>query len=73
MISIIIPVYNVERYLAECLDSVFMQDPTDCEIIAVNDGATDNSRKILGEYQMNYPDLIIIDQENKAFRIEEGA
>lgn len=65
LISIIIPVYNVERYLAECLDSVFMQDLTDCEIIAVNDGATDNSRKILGEYQMNYPDLIIVDQENR--------
>ena len=64
-LSIIIPVYNVEAYLAECLDSVFEQDLTGCEVITVNDGSTDNSRQILSEYQTKYPELIIVDQENK--------
>ena len=65
LLSIIIPVYNVEAYLAECLDSVFSQQLCDCEVIAVNDGATDNSRNILSAYQLKYPELIIIDQYNK--------
>ncbi len=65
LLSIIIPVYNVEQYLCECLDSVFAQDLADCEVIVVNDGSTDNSRQILTEYQARCPELIIIDQENK--------
>ncbi|MBV5283129.1 MAG: glycosyltransferase [Paludibacter sp.] len=64
ILSIIIPVYNVEAYLAECLDSVIIQELTDCEIIIVNDGSTDNSRQILSEYQQRYPALIIFDQVN---------
>jgi len=64
-LSIIIPVYNVEACLAECLDSVFSQDLTDCEVIAVNDGATDGSRAILAQYQTIHPEFIIIDQPNK--------
>ena len=43
MISVIIPVYNVENYLKECLDSVMNQTFEDIEIICVNDGSTDNS------------------------------
>lgn len=65
ILSIIIPVYNVEPYLEECLDSVFAQNLADCEVIAVNDGSTDNSRQILSEYLNRYPILIIIDQDNK--------
>lgn len=42
-VSIIIPVYNVERYLSRCLDSVLKQTMRDFEIICVNDGSTDNS------------------------------
>ena len=65
LLSIIIPVYNVEAYLAECLDSVCSQIVDGCEVIAVNDGSTDNSREILSEYKIKYPKLIIIDQKNK--------
>ena len=63
-LSIIIPVYNVEAYLAECLDSVFSQLVDECEVIAVNDGSTDNSRQILSEYKNRYPKLIVCDREN---------
>lgn len=49
-VSIIIPVYNVEKYLADCLNSVINQTLTDIEIICVEDGSTDNSATILKEY-----------------------
>lgn len=55
-VSIIIPVYNVERYLRTCLDSVVNQTLDGIEIIAVNDGSTDNSLAILEEYQSKYSD-----------------
>ena len=43
ILSIIIPVYNVEQYLRECLDSVYSQNLDACEVICVNDGSTDTS------------------------------
>lgn len=49
-VSVIIPVYNVAKYLPECLDSVCAQTLKDIEIICVNDGSTDNSPQILEEY-----------------------
>jgi glycosyltransferase involved in cell wall biosynthesis len=64
-LSIIIPVYNVDLYLIECLESVFNQDISECEIIAINDGSTDGSGNILDEYQQRYPDFIVIHQTNK--------
>lgn len=65
LLSIIIPVYNVEPYLRECLDSVFSQDLTDCEVIAVNDGSTDGSRSILEEYKVNHSEFFsVIDKTN---------
>jgi heptose III glucuronosyltransferase len=63
-LSIVIPVYKVEQYLPQCLDSVFSQNLKNCEVICVNDGTPDNSRVILADYQKNYPDLVIIDREN---------
>ena len=63
-ISIIIPVFNTEKYLKECLDSVFSQSFKDFEVICINDGSTDNSRDILNEYASKYDCLHIIDQEN---------
>ncbi|WP_288685833.1 glycosyltransferase family 2 protein, partial [uncultured Brachyspira sp.] len=50
MISVIIPVYNVEKYLRDCLNSVMGQTYKDLEIICINDGSTDNSLSILEEY-----------------------
>lgn len=64
-ISIIIAVYNVEKYLRECLDSVVNQTFKDIEIICVNDGSQDNCLKILKEYQLKDNRIKIIDQENK--------
>lgn len=61
-ISIIIPVYNVEKYLKECMDSIVRQTLKDIEIIVINDGSTDNSRKILEEYKEE--NVIIIDKAN---------
>ena len=59
-ISIIIPVYNVEEYIKECLDSVMNQTYKDYEVIVVNDGTKDNSMEIVKDY-----DVKIINQKNK--------
>ncbi|MBP3463610.1 MAG: glycosyltransferase [Clostridia bacterium] len=56
--SIIVPVYNVEKYLSKCLDSVINQTNQDFEVIVVNDGSPDNSQKIIYEYVEKYPDKI---------------
>jgi len=63
-ISVIIPVYNVEKYLRACLDSVMAQTFTDLEIICVNDGSTDESRDILTEYAGKDSRIRVIDREN---------
>ncbi|HFI0054596.1 TPA: glycosyltransferase family 2 protein [Streptococcus suis] len=64
MLSIIIPVYNVEQYLKECLDSVLAQTISDKEIILVNDGSTDNSTAICQEYANKYDCIRYYSQEN---------
>ena len=63
-VTIIIPVYNVERYLAECLDSVLNQTIRDTQIICVNDGSPDGSRAILQEYADRDARIKIIDKSN---------
>ncbi|MCD7782066.1 MAG: glycosyltransferase [Methanosphaera sp.] len=63
-VSIVIPVYNVENYLRECLDSVVNQTLTDIEIICINDGSPDNSLEILEEYAKRDDRITVIDQEN---------
>ena len=64
-ISVIVPVYNVEKYLATSLDSVIAQTMTDIEIICVNDGSTDGSLAILTDYAQKDSRIQIITQENK--------
>ena len=64
-VSIIIPIYNMEKYLRECLDSVVNQTLKDIEIICINDGSTDNSLTILREYQEKDNRIKIINQDNK--------
>lgn len=64
-ISIILPVYNVEKYLAQCLDSIVNQTFKDFECICVNDGSTDNSLSILQKYAQKDKRFKIITQENK--------
>ena len=63
-ISIIIPVYNVENYLEECLNSVVNQTYTNIEIIIVNDGSTDNSKKICKDFERKDKRIIFIDDSN---------
>ena len=65
MTSIIVPVYNVERYLKECLDSLINQTNGNLEIIAVNDGSTDNSAAILDDYSEIDQRIKVIYQSNK--------
>ena len=57
-VSIVIPVYNVERYLAKCLDSLLMQTNKDFKVIIVNDGSPDNCQDIIDDYVKEYPDFI---------------
>ena len=64
-ISIIVPCYNVEKYLGSCLDSLLNQSFKDFEIIAVNDGSTDNTLNILEEYSKKDSRIKIITQKNK--------
>lgn len=64
-VSVIIPVYNVEKYLTECLDSVVSQDMQNMEIICINDGSTDGSAEILSAYEKMDSRITILNQENK--------
>jgi len=57
-VSVIVPVYNVEKYLAQCLDSLVEQTLEDIEIIVVNDGSQDGSQTIIGSYEEKYPDKV---------------
>lgn len=65
LISIILPVYNVEPYLRASLDSIFCQDTSDCEILLINDGSTDGSLAILREYEKCFANVRVIDKLNE--------
>ena len=66
MLSIIVPVYNMESRLDKCLNSLENQTKKDIEVILVNDGSTDSSIKIINKHLKNYPNIYkIIDRENK--------
>lgn len=62
--SIIIPVYNIERFLEECVDSVLEQDFNDYQIILVDDGSTDKSGTICDSYAETYEQITVIHKEN---------
>ncbi len=65
-ISIIVPVYNTEKYLYDCIESVLSQDFENFELIFVNDGSVDNSLQILQKYAFEYPERIkLINQQNE--------
>ena len=63
-VSVIVPVYNVEKYLSKCLDSLVNQTLKDIEIIVVNDGATDNSAAVIDSFVCKYPQIISLTKEN---------
>ncbi|MBR1825091.1 MAG: glycosyltransferase [Alphaproteobacteria bacterium] len=64
-ISIIVPVYNVEKYLGKCIESLIAQTMHDIEIICINDGSTDDSSLILQNFAAKDKRIIIIDKENE--------
>lgn len=66
-ISVIVPVYNVKRYLAKCLDSLIKQTFTDLEIICVDDGSTDGSGEILDEYKQKDSRIRVIHKSNAGY------
>ena len=69
-ISVIVPAYNVEKYISSCLDSLLNQTKKEIEIIAIDDGSTDNTLNILNEYKKNNPSKIhVVSQENQGLSI----
>lgn len=66
-VSVLVPVYNTEKYLEECLNSIVKQTLHDIEIICINDGSTDGSLQILKEYVLKDKRIKIIDKENSGY------
>lgn len=64
MISVIVPVYNVEKYLEQCVDSILQQTITDLEVILVDDGSTDKSALICDEYQVRDTRIKVLHKQN---------
>lgn len=64
-VSVIIPIYNMERFLRECLDSVLSQTLSDIEVICIDDGSTDNTMRILSEYCQKYDNIFVFRQKRK--------
>ena len=72
-LSIIIPVYNVEKYLSKCLDSILVDNAFTGQVMCVNDGSTDGSAAILDEYAERYPNVEIITQTNAGLSVARNA
>lgn len=69
-ISVIVPAYNVEKYISSCLNSLLNQTKKEIEIIVIDDGSTDNTLNILNEYKKNNPNKIhVVSQENQGLSI----
>lgn len=70
LISVIVPIYNVERYVRKCLDSLKVQTLREIEIICIDDGSTDNSSKIADEYaSQDWPVFRVIHTENRGLSV----
>jgi len=72
-LSIVIPVYNVEKYLSKCLDSILVDNAFTGQVICVNDGSTDGSAAILEEYAKKYSNIEIITQPNAGLSAARNA
>ena len=68
-ISVIIPIYNAEKYLNECIDSIVGQTLKEIEIICIVDGATDSSYEIVHEYELKYDNVKVIKQQNSGVSV----
>ena len=65
LVSIVVPVYNNEKELEECIKSLVKQTYKNIEIILINDGSKDSSYQLMKEYQKKYSNIITHNQENK--------
>ena len=63
LVSVIVPIYNVEQYLHRCLNSLAHQTLNEIEIIVIDDGSTDNSLNIAKSFEKKYPDQFIVIQK----------
>ncbi len=72
-VSVIVPVYNVEPYVAKCLDSLVGQDLEDMEVIVVNDGSTDGTLEIVEKYVMEHDAIRLISQQNQGLSAARNA
>ena len=71
-VSVIIPIYNGEKYLEECIQSVLHQNLSDIEVICVDDGSTDGSLRLLQEYQKRDDRIKVFHQENQGVTVARG-
>lgn len=71
LLSIIIPVFNSEKHLPECLDSILNQNVSSefFEIVCINDGSTDNSLQLLEAYAKKHPNMVVLDQSNSGVSV----
>ncbi|MBR3161929.1 MAG: glycosyltransferase family 2 protein [Bacilli bacterium] len=69
LISVIVPVYNVEKYLSKCIDSIINQTYKNIEIIIINDGSNDCSQDIIDKYKKKYNNIKSYQQENQGLSI----
>lgn len=66
-VSVIVPIYNVQKYLAQCLDSLLAQTLQEMQIILVNDGSTDGSPAIIADYASRDARIEVIDKPNGGY------
>lgn len=65
LISVIVPAYNVEKWLSRCLDSILNQTYKNIEIVVIDDGSKDNTKSLIDEYSHKYKNIISVYQENQ--------
>lgn len=68
-ISVVVPIYNVQEYLEECMESIVRQTLEDIEIICINDGSTDRSMEILQAYADADPRIVVVDKKNEGYGV----
>ena len=73
LVSVIIPIYNADRYLSRCIESVLKQDYQDIEIILVNDGSTDSSLSVCQDYSNRYPEKVRVLNKTNMGCVEYGS
>ena len=67
LISVLVPCYNVEKYLVECLDSIVAQSYKNLEIICLNDGSTDSTLDIINSFASKDDRFVVVDKPNSGY------